>query len=288
MIKPMLITKIKIINDDFSKWRASHLIFAAALECHLSEYCKNYITTIRVKRLPAIINKTKRFPNIPFHDFQDIVGIRIIMNSVDEVYSLLNSLETDDTLKIIKVNDYIKKPKSLGYMGIHVVYKISNYLLELQIRTKSQHLWATAVETFDIITNQNLKSGIGHHNHIKSFVKFSKIVNFNKKIDLDRDDINTLNILKTIKPTKVELVMGNHYYLLILDMQDPCYPKTEIIRLENCSMIQACWEYLDKELEFMNSFLNKQIVLCKTVGLKECFPNYFLDVKPFIDKIERM
>ena len=61
--------------------------------------------------------------------------------------------------KIIKFNDYVENPKDSGYRSIHYVYKYSSKAdkynglkIELQIRTKLQHNWATAVETAGAMT----------------------------------------------------------------------------------------------------------------------------------------
>ncbi len=71
-----------------------------------------------------------------------------------------------------RVYDYIDVPKKSGYRGIHMVYEFqsksksySQYngmLVEVQLRTKLQHYWATAVETVGIFTGQALKSSQGN------------------------------------------------------------------------------------------------------------------------------
>ena len=63
-------------------------------------------------------------------------------------------------------NDYIRNPKEDGYKSIHLIGKFKNSegelrSIELQIRTKVQHSWATAVEIVDLFTNQSLKSNSG-------------------------------------------------------------------------------------------------------------------------------
>ena len=51
--------------------------------------------------------------------------------------------------------DYVRKPKTSGYRGIHLVYRYHNdrktiyngLQIEPQLRTRRQHAWATAVDT---------------------------------------------------------------------------------------------------------------------------------------------
>ena len=65
--------------------------------------------------------------------------------------------------------DYIKIPKQSGYRGIDLIFRYKNknnpsydgLRIEMQIRTKLQHLWATAVEVMGTLRGEKLKSGMG-------------------------------------------------------------------------------------------------------------------------------
>ena len=66
----------------------------------------------------------------------------------------------------IKYKDYIEKPKEDGYRGYHLMGSFSasdgdNKTIEIQLRTKLQHYWATALEIVDLFTGQALKSNQG-------------------------------------------------------------------------------------------------------------------------------
>ena len=75
--------------------------------------------------------------------------------------------------------DYIANPKQDGYRGVHLVYEYrseyenraqySGQRIEVQIRSKPQHVWATAVETVDAFSEQALKSGIGNESWKRLF-----------------------------------------------------------------------------------------------------------------------
>lgn len=55
----------------------------------------------------------------------------------------------------VGMDDYISTPKESGYRSLHLKYKNKNKYrpdydglqIEIQLRTKLQHIWATAVET---------------------------------------------------------------------------------------------------------------------------------------------
>ena len=66
--------------------------------------------------------------------------------------------------------NYIKEPNpDTGYRGIHLIYKYNSsktpqyndLLIEVQLRTRLQHLWATAVETVGMFTQNRLKFNQG-------------------------------------------------------------------------------------------------------------------------------
>ncbi|MDX5299682.1 MAG: RelA/SpoT domain-containing protein, partial [Gammaproteobacteria bacterium] len=73
--------------------------------------------------------------------------------------------------------DYIKRPKSTGYRGIHDVYsydvnskngdKYRGLLIEIQYRTLVQHAWATAVEVIGFITENQPKFQQGDQRYLE-------------------------------------------------------------------------------------------------------------------------
>ncbi|WP_193220935.1 RelA/SpoT domain-containing protein [Aliarcobacter butzleri] len=153
-----------------SYWRTSH---ASALEAafDLLEEITNKIDKYavlakRLKRTPSIINKLKRFNSkgMQLSTMQDIGGCRIILSNLKNVYKLIKILKKQKLFELR--NDYIATPKDDGYKSIHLIGKFKNSdgefrSIELQIRTKVQHSWATAVEIVDLFTNQSLKSNSG-------------------------------------------------------------------------------------------------------------------------------
>jgi hypothetical protein len=71
------------------------------------------------------------------------------------------------TFELVDIDNYIDDPKSDGYRSIHHIYRYrsehektkawNGYKVEVQIRTQLQHAWATAVETYDVISGEALK-----------------------------------------------------------------------------------------------------------------------------------
>ena len=85
---------------------------------------------------------------------QDIGGLRAVVESVSVAERVRTDyLKSQFAHELVADTDYIAKPKASGYRGFHLVYKYSGrdtdaydgLQVELQIRTKVQHAWATAV-----------------------------------------------------------------------------------------------------------------------------------------------
>ena len=51
----------------------------------------------RLKRIPTIIDKVQRFPDIGFASFQDIGGIRAVVENINDVYALKKKLDNART-----------------------------------------------------------------------------------------------------------------------------------------------------------------------------------------------
>lgn len=167
----------------------------------------------RLKRTSSIIKKLKRRykekATMKLTQIQDIGGCRIIFYTLKELQSFYekNYLNSSLKHKLIKTNNYLSKPKKDGYRSLHLVYKyksdkekkkIYNGLsIEIQFRTKLQHIWATAVEIVDFFTKQNLKLNKGEKKWKDFFKTLSKIF-FNEeyKKKNKNEDIKRLNCLE--------------------------------------------------------------------------------------------
>ena len=78
-------------------------------------------------------------------------------------------------LKILKIQDTVL---IIWYISFIVTKKETynkNMLIEIQFRTKLQHIWATAVEMMGIYTKSNLKSSKGNKDVLRFFVLVSSI-----------------------------------------------------------------------------------------------------------------
>lgn len=157
-------------------WRKDHLPVLEDLFKQVSALLESSKIAVafasqRLKRMVSIIGKLKRNPDMGLGGVQDIGGARFVFNNIPE---LMLAKECLSNTKLANFSierspyDYVENPKESGYRSIHFVYKYSSDIeeldgmrVELQIRTKLQHDWATAVETAELVSKSPLKSGNG-------------------------------------------------------------------------------------------------------------------------------
>ncbi|WP_337017350.1 GTP pyrophosphokinase family protein [Oceanobacillus massiliensis] len=110
--------------------------------------------TGRVKPIQSIIEKAE-LRNISFDDIeseiQDIAGVRVVCQFVEDIYTIINMLQTRNDFTIIEEKDYITNKKASGYRSYHMIieYPVATIhgqkmvLAEIQIRTLAMNFWAT-------------------------------------------------------------------------------------------------------------------------------------------------
>lgn len=145
----------------------------------------------RLKRRPTIIDKLKREPNMQLSTMHDIAGCRVIFNNLSDLHAY-REIMNNKPVKHIHINkgtehfDYLKHPKKSGYRGIHEIFKTrtgrtdakawDGLMIEVQLRTKAQHAWATAVETIDLLSGERAKFGEAAPKLSRFFVLASEII----------------------------------------------------------------------------------------------------------------
>lgn len=169
--------------DILSFWRADHVASLESASDELKKFAlkidSKSIVAKRLKRTPSIINKLNRFStaseSMKLDRMNDIGGCRAIVSTIKKLDQLTKIVKRYNGFKLQK--DYVSAPKDSGYRGIHLIGKVKNKenndrFIEIQLRTKVQHSWATAVEIVDLFTNQSIKTSSGDKEW-SSFFKYT-------------------------------------------------------------------------------------------------------------------
>lgn len=297
-----------------NNWRAAHAYPLQVICSNLRLRNPDAIVVQRLKRLDSITGKIERFPDMSLYRMQDLGGCRVIVDTIDQVYEAVNRYKNSRVRHILKREyDYIQNPKDSGYRSYHMVYQFhsdkmdtynKNMLIEIQFRTKLQHIWATALETMSIYTKSQLKASKGDSDILRFFVlissMFAKIenmpicpsakddknilVNEIREIESKIKIISKLNALSVaINKYNDESLNHKGYYLLRLNFQD----KVLNINRFPTSHIKAVTVAYNKLEELNNP--NVDIVLVSATSfnlLKEAYPNYFIDISEFISIVQ--
>lgn len=306
---------IKILNN----WRAAHAYPLQVICNNLRSRNPRAIVVQRLKRLESITNKIQRFPDMQLYKMQDLGGCRVIVDKVEQVYKTINNYKNSRSKHILKREyDYIANPKSSGYRSYHMVYQFhselketynQNMFIEVQFRTKLQHIWATAVEMMGIYTKSNLKSSQGDEDILRFFKLVSSVFalqenmpvcpdtsnNLNeliseiKELDKAHKIISTLNSLNVIINKTGEQINHkgknnkNTYYILILDYKEMVVTVKQFqsSKIENATKV---YDAIEKDP-------NVNVVLVSANSfdtLRVAYPNYFADIYNFINILQSL
>ena len=135
------VTRLEILDEEF-----------ASLYDHTPIHHIEY----RIKTLDSIVEKLNRrgfevnIDNIYAH-IQDVAGIRVICNYLDDIYYLRDLLIRTDSFQVIREADYIKEPKESGYRSLHLIANVPIVIsegtlqlpVEIQLRTIAMDMWAS-------------------------------------------------------------------------------------------------------------------------------------------------
>ena len=303
---------LEVLNN----WRASHAYPLQVITSNFRRTNPNAIAVQRLKRLDSIVGKIERFPNMSLYRMQDLGGCRVIIDSIDEVYAAVQKYKKSRIRHALKREyDYIENPKQSGYRSYHMVYQFhsdtketynKNMLIEVQFRTKLQHIWATAVEMMGIYTKSNLKSSQGNEDILRFFTLVSSMLaikehtpvcpNTSKWADELILEIKALdlkyNIVSTLSGLNVAIDFDekkekkkNYYYILILDY-DKKLVRIRSFTKQNIEIATKVYNQIENKTD---SSKNTVLVSASSFdALRMAYPNYFTDIQEFVDMMRNL
>lgn len=182
-----------LIREAFSianQWRDTHAYpmrsIRGSVRAHIRLQGLEGLTVARLKRMNAIRGKLKRMSGrrrpLGLEELQDLGGCRAIMNTMEGVRTLVDTMKARCRHELWNEDSYISAPRNTGYRSHHLKLAFegrgeaavhNGRRIEVQVRTSLQHSWATAVEAVGLFLDQPLKSGKGDPNWLRFFTLMS-------------------------------------------------------------------------------------------------------------------
>ena len=136
-----------------------------------NEYSPVEFVTGRVKEVSSILEKANKF-EIPIdrvgYELEDIAGIRIMCQFVDDIDRVVEMLRERKDMTILYEKDYVRNVKVSGYRSYHMIIKYPVYmadgpveiLAEFQIRTLAMNFWATIEHSLNYKYKQQIPESL--------------------------------------------------------------------------------------------------------------------------------
>lgn len=285
----------------------------------------------RLKRFPSIVLKLKRFPKMNLKNMQDIGGCRVILANEKKVEQLSRALRKMPEFRWedgFKIKDYIKSPKLDGYRSFHIIGRFkdtdgNDKKIEVQLRTRIQHYWATALEIIDLFTKQSLKTNQGEELWKEFFFNvshqfqiidnihiFDKLSEKDKKIQYvtrllkDKDSASSvltvcdtareLGVTSKLKAfasslkiigDELETIGNDRYVLLEIDVVRSSVAYTLFYNYES-EIAEKKYTELERKFSDRRTNMVVALVYANAVGgIKEAYPNFFADSTRFSEHL---
>ena len=302
------------LNESFRiahAWRDAHLIpmrkLRASAAAHARLVDSRIITAGRVKRMRSIRKKLHR-SQINLVDVQDLGGCRAIVPTVEECRILAERFLEASGHTLKGRTNYIGQPRASGYRSDHLIFRFEDSsdprsngrLIELQVRSRLQHAWATAVEAVGLVRGEDLKGGEGSADWLRFFALMSGEIAADEGTapipavpaleNERRSELNEINARldavsaldsyrRAISAASVMSATRGGMFLIQYD------PDARTVHVERTGAAlgqnYATAEQKDRAIE---------TVLVDVDGAQDlqiAFPNYYLDVEAFLRMVKR-
>ena len=147
---------------------------------------------IRYKDVYSVYKKTLSHPTM--ENIHDLLGIKVIVNTIKECYLALMIIHRLYTPMSFKFKDYIVKPKTNMYRSIHTtVFANDDHLVQFQIRTREMERIATYGLTSYWFKNRHLAK-VAMQNDLENNFQFFRSIK-----ELDSGIVDNIEFVKLVK-----------------------------------------------------------------------------------------
>ena len=290
-------------------WRMAHSLPLVSERSYLRNISEGgVVTSGRIKRMASIRKKLAK-GSTKLASMQDLSGIRAVLASVEDVRRVVQRIKDETPEGAWKESDYITTPKLEGYRSFHIIrpfgggHSEGHYVglkTEFQIRTRLQHVWATAQEAIGIATGQDLKGG----NASPEWARFMIVMSAHfadledqpigsnapgnasdrarelRALDLSLGVISSLIALRGAVQRITERRSSAGFYIISMNVD------LGTVNVVPVASIDSAAAAYDKAADTSERVQSVMVAADSIKALHDAYPNYFLDVGDFLSHAE--
>ncbi len=308
-----------------NNWRAAHSLpldrVRAELQERVARFGEDALVAQRLKRLSSIDAKLRRFGSMKLARMQDIGGCRAVLPSAADVRAVADQYAAEPSQQAATVkDDYIAKPRNSGYRGIHLLSQFrpehqdqaayEGMRIEIQIRSRLQHIWATAVETVGTFSGEALKSSAGDERWLRLFALMGSAMAFTEELPLVpgspktrvalREELSevarTVGAVARLERYRETLrVLEGHvrngkaeyFHIIVESIQDDVARVrwNEYAEHEREEAIRA-YEEVEAAIEHFPGADTVLVRVASIESLRAAYPSYFADTRAFVEQLK--
>lgn len=223
------------------------------------EYSPIEQVTGRVKTISSILEKTQK-KGILLDDIEreieDIAGVRIICQFVEDIYKVAELIKNRRDMKIKSEKDYILHQKDSGYRSYHMIVRYSvetvkgpkTIPVEIQIRTLAMDFWATVEHSLQYKYKEHMPGRLRERLHNSA----ETIVILDKEMSSVRDEIMDAQNSFQIKANIISDILNNIQNLYkVANKREVVKIQDEFFRIYNTEDMELL-EKFNRELDVIS------------------------------------
>jgi len=154
--------------------------------------------------------------NIPMErmeqDIEDIAGIRIICQFVEDIERVANMISRRTDMEVREIKDYVRNQKESGYRSYHMIvdYEVNTIdgpkkvQAEIQIRTMAMDFWATTEHSLQYKYQGKIPERVG----ARLSNAANAIISLDSEMSAVRDEIMDAQLSSKMKYSLVEDIVS--------------------------------------------------------------------------------
>lgn len=213
----------------------------------------------RVKKISSILEKAQK-KKVALEDIEekieDIAGIRIICQFVEDIDRVVKIIKMRDDMVIKSEKDYITNRKESGYRSYHIIiyYKVQTMngsktiQAEIQIRTLAMNFWATIEHSLQYKYKQNMPE----HIRQRLYNAADAVLSLDQEMSTVRGEIMDAQAFFRIKANVVSDILTNIQNLYkVANKREVVKIQDEFFRIYKTEDLEKL-ERFNKELDIIS------------------------------------